>query len=225
AFTEREGTLTSGERRVQRYYPALPVRGQARADWQIFSEIGEVLGLGKSPASAAAVMLDISRSVVHYAGINYQALAKVAAQWPDVGGRDLYYGGTSFQNNGGLGVQTPTLIERGQPVAAAAVADSSAPQAELQAVPIAVLYDRSTTFVRSAVMGSHIPAAYVELNAADAARMQVANGARVRVRVPGRVAELTARVNGRAPLGVVLVPQSLGGLVLQSAQPATVERA
>lgn len=225
AFTEREGTLTSGERRVQRYYPALPVRGQARADWQIFFQIGEALGLGKSPASAAAVMLDISRSVAHYSAINYQALAKVEAQWPDVGGSDLYYGGTSFQNNGGLGAQTPTLIERGQAVAAVAVADSSAPQGELQAVPIAVLYDRSTTFGRSAVMGSHIPAAYVELNAADAARMQVANGARVRVRVQGRVAELTARVNGRAPLGVVLVPQSLGGLVLHSAQPATVERA
>jgi hypothetical protein len=55
--------------------------------------------------------------------------------------------------------------------------------------------------------------------------MQVADGARVRVRVPGRVVELAARVNGRAPLGVVLVPQSLGGLVLHSALPATVERA
>ncbi|MEY3151294.1 MAG: NADH-quinone oxidoreductase chain, partial [Chloroflexota bacterium] len=149
----------------------------------------------------------------------------VEAQWPDVGGSDLYYGGTAFQNNGGLGVQTPTLIERGQAVAALAVAAAAAPPEGLRAVPVAVLYDRSTTFVRSAVMGAHIPAPYVELNAVDAARMQVADGARVRVQVQGRSAELTARVNGRAPLGVVLVPQSLGGLVLHSAQPATVERA
>jgi NADH-quinone oxidoreductase subunit G len=35
SWAEREGTFTNGERRVQRYYPALHPVGESRADWKI----------------------------------------------------------------------------------------------------------------------------------------------------------------------------------------------
>ena len=48
AWAERDGTLTNAERRVQRYYKAIPPLAQARADWEVFSQIAEKLGLAGS---------------------------------------------------------------------------------------------------------------------------------------------------------------------------------
>ena len=45
SWAEREGTFTSGERRVQRYYPAIQPIGEARPDWQILAQIGERVGI------------------------------------------------------------------------------------------------------------------------------------------------------------------------------------
>ncbi|MFN2189466.1 MAG: NADH-quinone oxidoreductase subunit NuoG, partial [Candidatus Promineifilaceae bacterium] len=46
SWAEREGTYTSGERRVQRFYPAIPPLGETRPDWQIIAQISEKVGLG-----------------------------------------------------------------------------------------------------------------------------------------------------------------------------------
>ena len=119
SFLEREGTFTNGERRVQRYYRAVPPVGQSKADWQIFAMVSEKSGLGKVKASPSLVMNEIARNVNHYAGITYQALAKVEKQFPDVGGMDLYYGGNAFENTTGLGVQYPSAADRGEGVVAA----------------------------------------------------------------------------------------------------------
>lgn len=51
AYTEREGTFTSGERRVQRYYPAVLKRSSLRADFEIAAQIGTRLGLTLKPPS------------------------------------------------------------------------------------------------------------------------------------------------------------------------------
>ena len=41
AYTERDGTFTSGERRVQRFYPAVPPLGETKADYAITAEIAQ----------------------------------------------------------------------------------------------------------------------------------------------------------------------------------------
>ncbi|MBE9475123.1 MAG: NADH-quinone oxidoreductase subunit NuoG, partial [Chloroflexi bacterium] len=45
AFIEREGTLTNGERRVQRFYTAVPERLQTRPDYSITAQISQLVGL------------------------------------------------------------------------------------------------------------------------------------------------------------------------------------
>jgi NADH-quinone oxidoreductase subunit G len=45
AYTEREGSFTSGERRVQRFYPAVPEKPECKPDFVIAGEIGLLLGL------------------------------------------------------------------------------------------------------------------------------------------------------------------------------------
>ena len=105
AYTEREGSFTSGERRVQRFYPAVPARAQARPDFAITAQIAAGLGLEIEGCSASHVMDKLSASVKAFSGISYLKLAEVVDQWPIVGRSDMYYGGTTYANKQGLGVQ------------------------------------------------------------------------------------------------------------------------
>ncbi len=222
SWAEREGTYTNGLRRVQRFYPAVTVKG--KPDYQIVSEIGARVGV-TLPAFAAPIMRAIAAAVPAYAAISYPALAEVTPQWPDVGGRDLYYGGTSYENRQGLGVQVPTIAESGGSVMAAP-ADAPAPVEGngLTLVPTTVLYDRGTTFRRSLLMHPHVPLPYVELNTADAVRLKIQDGDAVVVAVNGTTATVAARVGGRAPEGVALMPADLGPAVPAAAASATIQK-
>jgi NADH-quinone oxidoreductase subunit G len=208
---------------VQRFYPGVTPKG--KPDYVIACEIGARVGV-PVPQHVGTALVAISKAVPAYAGLTYQKLAEVVKQYPDVGGRDLYYGGTSYENSQGLGVQVPSGAERGETVAAGtlrvAAHDDAAPNG-LTLVPITVLYDRGTTFVRSLVMHPRLPLPYVELNAADAAQLNVQDGDEVVISGEGLEAQVTARVDGRAPAGIALLPASLGGAV-SGAPPAGTAR-
>ena len=111
AWAERDGTLTNAERRVQRYTKALPPLPQARADWEVFHQIAEKLGLGWKYFTPEAVMAEIAAKAPAYTGLTYAALAVTKEEWPPVGANDLYFGGTAYHNQGGVGAQTPSLVE------------------------------------------------------------------------------------------------------------------
>jgi len=109
AFTEREGTFTSGERRVQRFYPAVPARPGCRPDYAITAEIGKRMGLSLEGRTPAAVFAQISAEIPAFNKLNYRKLAETAPQWPAIGSslsrKGLYFSGTGYENKQGLGVQ------------------------------------------------------------------------------------------------------------------------
>ncbi len=111
SWAERDGTLTNAERRVQRYYKAIPPLAQARADWEVFSQIAEKLALSWKYYTPETVMEEIAATVLAYAGLTYAALAVTKEEWPPVGSNDLYFGGTAYDNAGGVGVQAKSLVE------------------------------------------------------------------------------------------------------------------
>ncbi len=224
AYAERDGSFTSGDRRVQRFYPALPPRGQTLPDWKIFTRLTALLGLGAAAAGAGAVMQQIAAAIPHYTGITYERLAAVEQQWPDVGGRDSYYGGTAFENSAGLGVQTPTLAETGHFLQLGDVQSPPVESGDLLAVPVTLLYDRGSTLVRSEILHPRLPDPYVELNVADAQVANVASGDRVALCINGRTWELTARVSFRPPQGAALLPRGLGGPPLPRITPASLRK-
>ncbi len=55
AYTEREGTFTSGERRVQRFYPAVPALEGTRPDFAITSQVARQMGVILEGTSASVV--------------------------------------------------------------------------------------------------------------------------------------------------------------------------
>jgi anaerobic selenocysteine-containing dehydrogenase len=77
------------------------------------------------------------------------------------------------------------------------------------------LYDRGTLVSQTKIARSEprVPAPFIEINSQDAEQIGIENNVRVRVSFDSRVIELNARVNGRVPPGVVLIPNNLEGTI------------
>jgi NADH-quinone oxidoreductase subunit G len=219
AFTEREGTYTSGERRVQRFYPAVLPRSGCLPDHQISAQIGQRLGLDMEGGFAGRVMARLVATVPSFAELGsnpYRRLAEVTQQLPIMGRGDLYYGGTTYENTQGLGLQlTPAAQDGNQP----ALAWPQPPQfptaeEELIAVPVTVLYDRGQTVWPSKLLHQRIANPYLVLNPQDAIRMHLRTGEN---RFGPAVVELSGgeylveiHLDQSLPAGLALAPRSFG---------------
>ncbi|MDJ0753375.1 MAG: NADH-quinone oxidoreductase subunit NuoG [Ardenticatenaceae bacterium] len=206
SWAERDGTFTNGERRVQRYYPAIQPVGESRPDWQIIEQIGHKMGLDKPHFAASLVFKKgIAAGVPQYSDMDYRSIAKVEKQYPDVGGEDLYYGGTSYENKHGLGQQWTSAAESGD-VAMFTVPDVTPSAAgALPVIRTAALYTPGTLINRSDVLSPRMAQPTLHLHAADADRLSIATGDAVIVSVNGQSLQLSAHVNGAAPQGLALI--------------------
>jgi NADH-quinone oxidoreductase subunit G len=74
AYTEREGTFTNFEGRVQRFWPALEPVGEARADWDILAEVARALGHDWRPARVEQLFRELAVAVPAFAGLSYRTL-------------------------------------------------------------------------------------------------------------------------------------------------------
>ena len=214
AFTEREGSYTSGERRVQRFYAAVPPLPQTRPDFTIAAQIASRLGLELEGRFAGRVMSQIAESMPDYAEITYIHLAQVVEQWPIVGRSDMYYGGTTYENSQGLGVQLEPASQRGEAMDSV---DVQAPEAMivldadgLLAVPVTRLYDHGQTMRTSPTLRPRLVEPHVVLHPSDAGNLGVEQGSIVTVQLNGSSANVAAYLDRSMPQGVVLVPRSLG---------------
>ncbi len=212
AFVEREGTYTSGERRVQRFYPAVPEKPGSKADFTIAAEIGHLLDLDMEARLASKVMARIAADIPDYDGLSYFKLAEVRAQWPIVGRGDLYYGGTTYENRQGLGVQLAPAAQRGESIMLVWEQPSAeTPAAEgLLAVPVTRLYDRGQTVMPSKLLAQRIPQPYVVLNPVDGRQLDLRAGNTVQVTLSGTATLVNLEVDAAVPEGIMLVPRSLG---------------
>ena len=206
AQMEREGTFTSGERRVQRFYPVTPPKGQSLPDFEIAARIGALLGIELKGRFPSIVFPQLAKETPEYESLSYQKLAQVGEQWPIIGRDDLYYGGTGYKNDQGQGVQ---LKPQGGELTTGTQAPTM-PDAELIAVPVTSLYDLGTTIVPSKVLHPRIPQPFIALNPADAEAQKATDGMTVQIDIDGATAAVEVRVDENVPVGFGLVPRSMG---------------
>jgi NADH-quinone oxidoreductase subunit G len=213
AFTEREGTLTSGERRVQRFYPAVPVTGDAKPDFAITSQIARHMGVVLEGTLVSAVFDILVESVKSFEGLNYARLAEVRSQWPIVGRGDLYYGGTTYENTQGMGVQLSAAATRGEKLSIPRVQKEAVvrpKENELLAVPVTKLYDRGTTVLPAGLLHERIGDASVTLHPDAAKELGVEAGQTVNVSFNGVSGEAVVKLDDTISVGVALIPRSMG---------------
>jgi NADH-quinone oxidoreductase subunit G len=91
AWVEREGTFTNVAGRVQRFWRAVPPRGEARADWEILAGVARALGHAWPGTRAEAVFRELAGAVPAFAGLSYAVLGDagrpVAEAAAEVAGR------------------------------------------------------------------------------------------------------------------------------------------
>jgi NADH-quinone oxidoreductase subunit G len=222
AYTEREGSFTSGERRAQRFYPAVPPRPETRSDFAITAQVARAAGVEVEGRSALLVMEKLAASVPTFAGISYLKLAEVSEQWPIVGRGDLYYGGTTYENAQGLGVQLPLtpIPSRFDRLSATPKGRGGLRPKENQwlAVPVTRLYDRGITVATSELLNARIGEASVVLHPDAADKLGLDGTAEVRLN--GTAAKVKVVRDESVPASVVLLPRSMG---LPIHAPAAVE--
>jgi NADH-quinone oxidoreductase subunit G len=221
AFSEREGTYTSGERRVQRFYQAVPPPEETRPDFAITAQVAKEAGIILQGASAAVVFDILAVSVKAFEDLNYAKLAQVRPQWPAVGRSDLYYGGTTYENRQGLGVQLPSGAQRGETVRLPRVRREAAlrprsgqalrpKEKELLAVPVTKLYDRGLTVRPAELLEARAGEPAVSLHPEAALRLGLEAGRRVRISFDGVHGEAVVKIDETISAGVALVPRSMG---------------
>jgi len=225
AFTEREGTFTSGERRVQRFYQAVPVTGEAKPDFAITSQIARHMGVILEGTSVSAVFDILAESVNSFEGLDYARLAGVKEQWPIVGRSDLYYGGTTYENKQGMGEHLSVAVTRGEKISIPRVQKEVTPrpkQNELLAVPVTKLYDRGTTIAPAELLGQRVGGLNISLHPDAAQDMGVEAGQKVRVSFNGVSGEAVVKLDETIPVGVALIPRSMG-LAIREPVPVKVK--
>jgi NADH-quinone oxidoreductase subunit G len=213
AYTEREGTFISGERRVQRFYAAVPVRGEAKPDFSITSQVAKGMGVILEGSSVSIVFDILANSLDAFADLSYENLAEVRGQYPIVGRSDLYYGGTTYENTQGLGIQLTPTAQTGGVVNIAKVKKEAAlrpRENELLAVPVNKLYDRGVTINPTQLLDQRIGDAAITLHPSTASELGVEAGSRVKIKLGAVSAEVILKIDDTISTGVVLVPRSMG---------------
>ncbi len=212
-FTQREGTYTSGERRVQRFYPAVPSRGGV-PDFSAVAAVANRFGLGLDEHSAQGSFRRLAENVPAFAGLTYPILAEVVEQEPIIGREDLYYGGTSYANMQGLGKRLQPAPD--SPAAPAAgkrpktLKLSTLEEDSLLAVPVTRLYDQGQTFVPSHLLDKRKVGRQITVHPADSQRLGLTPGQQARVSLSCGTYNMLVLTDETLPAGIALVPRSAG---------------
>ena len=155
-------------------------------------------------------MLELSRQVDAFAGADYKALSQTKRQFPDVGGRDQYYGGTAYTNEGGLGVQIRSAADNGdiEPYELAELEELPG-DGDLVIMPITRLYNRQRNFRPSLLIEPRIPEPFAIINPADVAQFGLISGDRIELRAGDTVLKLRAEISEEIAPGLVAAPRHL----------------
>jgi NADH-quinone oxidoreductase subunit G len=74
AWVEREGSWTNVAGRVQRFWRAVPPRGEARPDWDILAAVARALGHEWRYTRAEPLFRELAAQVPAFGGLSYRAL-------------------------------------------------------------------------------------------------------------------------------------------------------
>jgi len=201
SFAEKDGTFTNTERRVQRVRKAVEPIGESRADWLISCQLGKMMGgKGFDFKNASQIMDEIASVTPSYGGISFKRIEKGGLQWPcptpDHPGTPILH---TQQFTRGKGQFIP--LEYKPPME---LPDKQYP---LVLTTGRSLYHFHTGTMTRKVEGLNIlkKEGEVEINPADASRLGIADGDKVKV--ASRRGEVVAKANvtEASPTGVVFM--------------------
>ncbi len=201
SFGEKDGTFSNTERRVMRVRKAIEPVGDSRADWEIIKDLSTRFGYPMEYESPEAIMKEIASVTPSYGGITYDRLEGDGLQWPCP---NEEHPGTKFLHKDKF-VRGKGLFHAIEYKPPAEVVDDDFPF-WFTTGRVFAHYHTGTMTRNCPTLESEISEAYLELNPADAERLELHQNDVVNV--ASRRGEITAKtmVTNRVNKGVVFMP-------------------
>ena len=181
---ERRGTVTTGERRVRLVESVRPPPGEAKPEWRVFRELSAYLG-GEEHLGYRRerdITEEIVRLVPAYRKIDVDAVYRGGDAWADKAVRHRRFVPEEFHG-------VPALTSRRYPLLLTSFRSSHQ-----------FLTGEMTR--ESPTLARFPDGAFCYLSSADAKRLRIEDGGRVRVESAVASLECTARVSPKVPKGV-----------------------
>ncbi|HLI11783.1 MAG TPA: formate dehydrogenase subunit alpha [Alphaproteobacteria bacterium] len=204
AWPEKDGTVTNTNRQVQIGRAALPMPGEARADWWIIQEIARRIGLDWKYAHPRDVFAEMTEVMPSLKNITWDRLERqnsvtYPSDGPDHPGHSVVFG-DGF----------PTPSGRAKLVPAAVIPPAERPD---ETYPLVLTTGRQLEHWhtgamtrRASVLDALEPEAVASLSPAWLHKNGVHPGDKVRVSTRRGAIELVARADGAVPDGMVFIP-------------------
>ena len=203
-FAEKAGTVTNSERRIQLLHKAVTPPGEAMEDWRIVVELAKRMGYEQqfNYSSAEQIFNEMRTCISTYAGATYSKLKRGGLQWPvnskHPKGKPILYD-KDFGPKGNRAVFYPLSYIGPQ------VFDHVYPFT-LISYRILEQYNCGSMTRRVHQLDRLKPKPFAELHPADARRLRIKDGERVKLISPFGEIKLRARLSDRCSRGIVAVP-------------------
>jgi len=200
SFAEKDGTFSNTERRVQRVRKAVEAPGESKTDWEVICGIANKFGYPMNYASAKEIFEEVAKVTPSYAGISYERLEKGGIQWPCP---TPEHQGTKFLHKDkfsrGLGLFS--AIEYIEPNE---LPDKQYPFL-LSTGRVLYHYHTGTMTTRAEGLTERYPESLVEINPADADKLKIADGQKVKVTSRRGSVEAKATITRKSAPGSIFM--------------------
>ncbi|MEL6246632.1 MAG: nitrate reductase [Cyanobacteria bacterium J06627_15] len=225
---EKAGAMTNSER-VVTYCPAFrPAPGEARADWEIFAEVGRRLGFERqfSFANSAAVYAEFvsltAGQLCDMTGLSHEKLAAGPIQWPYPAVETPETAADKFDKRLYTDLRFQTPDQRARFAAFHAKGLAEPPNADYPFVlTTGRLYGHWHTQSRTGriekIVKRH-PAPRLEMNPRDAQKLEIQDGDWLEVKSARGFAQLQVLVTQNITRGTVFMPMHWGFLWADNAE-------
>jgi formate dehydrogenase alpha subunit len=201
ASTEKDGTFTNTERRVQRVRKAIEPREGVLADWQIIQVIANRMGANWHYTTPQQIMAEIAEVTPSYGGITYARIEKLGLQWP-----------VPNTDHPGTPILHSEHFTRGKGLfAAVEYVPTTEPITDEYPLVLTtgrelVHYHTGTMSRQAPGLNALVPEGRLELNPHDADRLGIQHGEKIRVTSRRGMIEPIAWVTDRVSEGLVFMP-------------------
>ena len=205
-------------RAVQSFTPSVPLvepkrNTKARAGATTTAVAIDVPPSGWDYVVSSDIAEEIGRTVRGYSKATYSSLELTRKSWGRQSNEAFYYDGTSYENSEGLGVQIPATAEDPKSTFTIPPPALNLPATD-DRFPLTLLtptraYDGGEWMRGSKLLNRVVPS-HAILSIADAQRLGVGMGEKVRIESAAGVLELQATIDAGLNAGLVLAPDVAG---------------
>ncbi len=202
SYTEKEGTFTNTERRIQRIRKAVTLEGNMRPDTDILIDLMNAMGYRQPYLTPSEIMDEVASLTPSMGGLSYKRLdSGESLQWPCM---DKSHPGTPIMHVG-KPVRGKALLYPAKYKAAQELPDKEYPFF-LTTGRILYQYNAAAMTSRAPGLNEISGEGFIEVNFRDAEKLGFANGEKIRVTSRRGSITATARVGRKVSEGETWMP-------------------